>query len=361
MLARFFKGTQLQKARRAFGWSERDVAQGLGVRVEEVVAWEEEGNPPNPSQLETLAAIFGVREEYFLRITPETPTGAYFRGAERAQPAELSPATRKAMFSFYELCRYQKQLEDLLARAARPEVPHYEPTDPEDAAQWVREVLGLGSRPVTDVDALLFRQNIKIFRLEIPGEEFSGLSVWDPSFGPAVLVEARDPYYRQRFTLCHEYGHFVAGGDRPSEATVCDLDWEKAPERLINRFAAALLVSRHASELWTFAEQYPKPEPEELDTLCQHFRVSREVIARRLVELEMSRAELIKEVQLVGLAGAPPARWHGRRPSWKRRLGQRYLRLARDAYRRNLISLGKLAEYLGTDAETALAFGQGET
>jgi hypothetical protein len=61
-----------------------------------------------------------------------------------------------------------------------------------------------------------------------------------------------------------------------------------------------------------------------------------------------------------GMAKPKPSGFARRSPTWRRRLGKRYLTLCNEAYRRGLISLGKLAEYMEVDPETALEFVEGK-
>ncbi len=360
VLEGFFKPEQLVKARETLGLDTADLARFVGVQAEEVERWENGYSLPTLDQLENMATILGVRVEYFLLDTPPVPTHAYFRTTPHPQEAALSIDTRKIVLRFYELCRYQNELEELLDLKARPSVPRLQISDPESLARDLRAILGVGQEPIKDLEKALFRQNIKIFRLDVPGDEFSGLSLWDEYFGPAILVSAKDSYYRRRFTLGHEYAHLVTTSSPIQEATVCDLDWDKEAEAFANRVAAALLIPPHDPALWEFPEHYPNPEPEDLDELVRRFGVSREAVARRLVELNMVSWNLVTKVKDRNLEEPGPLQFRRRSTGWKSRLGEQYLSLAKQAYKRHLISLGKLAEYLEVDPETALEFAEGK-
>lgn len=66
----------------------------------------------------------------------------------------------------------------------------------------------LGGDPVR----LANRLGLKVFREKLPDDEDGGL-VYDPALGSesgfVVLVNARKPLSRQKFTVAHEIGHFV--------------------------------------------------------------------------------------------------------------------------------------------------------
>ncbi len=356
VLEGLFKPDQFRKAIRALELDADSLAGLLGVQPEDVINWEKGRDSPTFEQLENLARITGLKTEYFFLETPPIPAGVYFRSAGQRQRAVLSQGTRKTVVRFYELCRYQDELENLLGRKQEQAVPQTTNTkQPEDLAQYLRSKLGLGIGPIQNVEDVLFKQHIKVFHLDVPGQEFSGLSVWDAHLGPAILVKSDDPYYRRRFTLCHEYIHLVIASGPSNGPTVCDLDWDKQDENFANQAAAAFLIPQHNSKLWEFPEQFPSPEPEDLDSLVRYFRVSREAVARRLVELGMASTTLIGKV--LAMPQEPKAATHARRvPGWRRRLGKRYLDLASTAYKKGLISLSRLAEYLDVDPETALEF-----
>ncbi len=361
VLQTLFNGKQLQKARRALGLTERDLGATIGVADGNIVSWEEGKSSPAAELFERLCAALGVRAAFLLRPSPPIPAGTFFRKKQlmEPEPADLSPATRKAVFRFFELCRLQTELEDLLGKRRSPGIPAFLPDDAEHVASQVRAKLGIGVKPIADAESVLFKQGIRIFRLEVPGEEFSGLSVWDKNFGPAILAESRDTYHRHRFTLFHEYGHLVTVGPGLSQATVCDLDWDSDPESFANNFAAAMLVPQHSPEVWSFPEEHPNPQPEDLDGLVKHFSVSREVIARRLFTLKMADWILVQRVR--GQSEVYPlVAFPRKRAGWKKALGDVYLGLAREAYKKGYISLGKLAEYLAVDPETALEYVEGQ-
>lgn len=360
VLEGLFKGTQLVRARRALGWSERDLARELGLPLALVESWETGTSTPEPEQFEALVDRIGVPDRFFLTITPDTPTGAFFRGLRSVEPVALSPASRKTLATFHQLCEYQAHLEEMVVRRPPATFPDAVSTNPETAAREVRVELGLDIKPVSDLDDVLLRLGIKLFRLEIPGEEFSGLSEWSQDWGPSALADARHASYRQRFTFAHEFGHLLRNRQGLRDPVACDLDWDKDLEGITNRFAAAFLVPATSPELRDLLLQHPDPCPTDLDPLCGYFGVSREVLARRLEGLEMASWSLVQSVRDARLPEPKPSLYRRRAAAWKRRLNKRYLNLGKRAYQQGKISLGKLAELLQVDPETALVFASGE-
>ena len=98
---------------------------------------------------------------------------------------------------------------------------------------------GLDSRPVANLRKWLNDQGVRVFWLEIPGNEFTGLSWWHKVYGPCMLANLKDSPERRNFTMAHELAHLLI--DAPAALTVCDLT-DIAGEKLANRFAAEFLM-----------------------------------------------------------------------------------------------------------------------
>ena len=355
VLKGFFRAEQLRKGREGLGLSIADVGELVGVDDVAVRGWESGALVPSLDQLDHLANAFGLSTDYFLDATPPMPINAYMRSSGSAQVPGRSLESRKVVYRFYELCRYQNQLEALVNDESEVQLPRPQSSDPELIAQALRSNLDLGGGPIPDLERVLFRSRVKVFYLEVPENEFSGLSIAERPLGPAILVALGEPYYRQRFTLGHEFAHLVTSVNGHADS-VCDLDWDDEREAFANKVAAAFLIPQHDAELWEFPARFPSPNPEDLDGLMRRYLVSREAVARRLVELGMASWSLIAEVGKVSLSEPQPRDYVRRSPSWRRRLRPRYIGLAARAYRKGYISIGKLAEYLDVDAETALDF-----
>jgi Zn-dependent peptidase ImmA (M78 family) len=111
----------------------------------------------------------------------------------------------------------------------------------EDAAASLRQRLGLGLAPITDIVSLLeLHLGIRIFMRPLRGP-VSGVYAFDPDVGACMLINVSRPRAHRVNTAAHECGHFV------SDRTITDvLEDEEVPssieERFANRFAGALLM-----------------------------------------------------------------------------------------------------------------------
>jgi len=345
-------GRQLRRAREALALSLTQVAESTGFDAGDLSRWESGEAQPQLDALWELADIYGRTTDFFFRDLPPAPSRIKFRLARPGRGLKrLSPAARRALVEFEGLCRRRYELEEILD--SRPRVwPQRGVAGeaPESLAAEVRRQLGLGSEPIPDLRTVLEEKGVRIFAVPVPESEFAGFSWWHPVYGPCIMVNARDPSGRRNFTIAHEYFHLIT----ESQASLCDLSIAAGPERFANRFAAAFLMP----ELDVRAEWGKRGLLQTTLTLSQvgalarRYRSSSEAMVLRLAEMDLIGEERREEL-LEGLAAAPRVLRRPRSAVWHRRLGQRHVSLAGEAYKRGHISLGALADCLGVSVVKA--------
>ena len=112
----------------------------------------------------------------------------------------------------------------------------------EQVATQERHRLGIGQFPITDVSALLARQDIWVSTVELPGT-VSGIFVHHPSVGMAVLVNSKQSYGKQRISFARAYAHALFG--RHQHITIFSREGSTEPvEMRANLFAEAFLMPR---------------------------------------------------------------------------------------------------------------------
>jgi len=344
-------GRQLRMAREALGLSKKVVAASIGAAETQIDKWESEVEQPDVETLWEIAKLYHRSPDYFLKQTPEMPSQVNFRLTERASLDQLSPETRQTIVRFEELCRWHYELESIIGKQRTVSIPHLpEVGDPATVAARERRRMGLDSRPIPDLRGLLEGQGLRIFELPIPGGEFAGLSWWNRTYGPCALINASDPVGRRNFTTAHEYAHLLVG----RTTTVCDLTQGTPDEVFAQRYAAEFLMPE--SDIRRVAQDKGVvgtiPGARELEPLAARYRVSLEAAGRRLEELGLipkgSTDARLHEWQSQTLFRRRP-----RNPTWRRRLGESYVRSSMDAYGHGAISLGRLSELLGLDIRKA--------
>ncbi|MEX1104107.1 MAG: ImmA/IrrE family metallo-endopeptidase, partial [Dehalococcoidia bacterium] len=174
---------------------------------------------------------------------------------------------------------------------------------------------------------------------------------------PVVGINGHDTVNGRIFTLAHELGHLMLG-----EGGSCDLGDATLPsvsrsetEIYANRFAGALLVPAAAllsDPVVSRAGPGTKWEISEIERLAARFRVSREVILRRLVTLERADADFYrrKRAELLALPPRDTEPSSGG-PAFAlmvvRNVGKPFARLVLDAYHANSITGPDVSDYLG--------------
>jgi len=349
---------QLVKARESLGLKCGEVADKLGIDEENLIKWEKGESEPSLEVLWNLAELYERSTDYFLFQAPALPEHLSFRLERQKAMQDLPQEVRKVIVRFDELCRAEAEIEQALQK---PRKILFEPvTDdrsPQELADKERRRLGLDDQPIRDLHKLLTSQGVRIFVLpipDIPANELSGLSWWHESYGPCILVNARNNPGRRSFTIAHEYAHLL----RADPPTVCALMLDIPEERFAYRFAAIFLMPARDLKR-SFIEMVgpygTTPTDQDLGRLANRYRVSLEAMGRRLEDLD-----LIPE----GTTKARIAQWEkrptfyrGRKgPIWQHQLGKEFISLALTAHSEGHISLSKLAKYFGQDVRKTLEF-----
>jgi Zn-dependent peptidase ImmA (M78 family)/transcriptional regulator with XRE-family HTH domain len=276
--AKLFAGQRLTLARHLAGMRKNELAEHIGKTPTAVASYEAGRSRPAASTVAQLCIALGVEPGFFL-ATP---------GTERAEPTSLEPHYR-SLRSTTQLIRNQATaygwvVHDIVAVFERHvempsrDVPTYSPTHagsagPAAAAQALREVWGLGVEPIKHV--LRLAENHGIICVYSP---FQIATVdaysFESKIRPIVILNPlKGDYYRQRWDLAHEIGHFILHRDAEPGGHSAEME--------ANRFAAELLLP-----VKPIREQLPhRPIWPRLQALKEHWGVSLQALLYRAREL----------------------------------------------------------------------------
>ena len=353
-------------ARESIGMNIEEVAKRLNTSEDTVSKWESGQKKPTLIQLEKLARTIYKRPlaAFFLSEPPkEPPLPKDFRTLPLDKRKPLSPETRLAIRRARRLQSLASELAASLARKIVPQIGRASLSDnPEVVASSVRTQLGVEIQTQFDwkkeTEALdewkkaIEKSGILVFQIGIPLEETRGFSLTESEF-PAIVLNLRDAINGRIFSLLHEYGHFLL-----NDSGICDMgdqdylsDEAKSIEEFCNHFAGAILVPRDAllnHELIKSSRYQLQWSDEILKELAKSFKVSREVILRRLVILGLADKGFYISKREEWEATKYPRKGGRRNPPEEciRKNGTPFVSLVLESHRKDKITYRDVADYL---------------
>lgn len=284
----------LRWARETIGKGIEDVAKRLDLSEAIVEKWENGEKRPTLKQLRELSTFYKRPLAVFFLAGPpaEAPIPTDFRTLPRRIKKPFSEKILLAMRRARRLQSLTRDLNRSLDRKSRIEIGQATSADsPATLASQVREHTGVRmedqwkwkdeAMALAHWKRRIEECGVLVFELPFPIEEGRAFSFAD-SDQPAIVLNSNDSTNGRIFSLFHEYGHLLLG-----QSGICDLSEEgKVVEQFCNRFAGELLVPGPALLAHPSVEVHGTPtawDEEDLQRMAREFKVSREVILRRLL------------------------------------------------------------------------------
>ncbi len=361
-------GQRLADARRARGVTQQQAAMVLNVARTTVTAMERGVRTPRPSELLTLAGLYGRQVGDFVRprLTGDTESFVvHFRTRGGRDDAIADQARAADSLRFEDLCRWYVELEQLLgAPLARryPEIYDVSQTLPERAAEEVaiseRNRLGLGDGPIGDIPGLLETDvGLRVFSFRMTSDLVAGLYYYSDTFGGCIAVNTSHSEERRRRSIARHYGHFLTDRPKP-RITHGDGARRHSDDRFADAFADVFLLPASGLARRFQAMRRAKVEPvttADLLALSHLYGVSLRTLTRRLENMDLLPKDPWHDLDRRGsesrnaAASGASSRADHQTPL----LPRRYELLATQAFERELITEGELARMLGTDRVSA--------
>ena len=357
-------------ARETHGLSLEIAAKHFNISVERLSAWETGAERPTIPQLRECARVYKRPLAAFYMEAP--PRDFTVRNSDfRRLPGELPEAYTPEMHLALRTAAYRREIALELDPDVEPVTLVGSATTavaPEALAAAARTALAVSMAeqaswsdpyaPLNGWKNAVERLGVLVFHFTDVGvDEVRGFSFGEPLF-PVIALNGSDSINGRIFTLIHELGHLYLG-----EGGSCDLGDFTRPlenrgpdEVFCNRFAGAVLVPREAL-LQDSAVQRGNAHAEwsdaELHRLAVRFRVSREVVLRRLLIIGKAGAEFYQSRRDEYLALPRQVRDKKSAPIARsimvvRDAGKPFSRLVLDAYHADAISAVNVSDYLGT-------------
>ncbi len=360
-------GRRLQGARKARGLTQKEVAESLGVARTTITALEKGERRTRPGELIQMAQLYGRPVGDFVGARDSVADfAAQFRAAvSKLGSQQAQDELQHAVAIFQQLCEDYQHLENLNEAPLIRNYPTRYATDgtsPEVAAEDVataeRHRLALGDGPFLNLrEALANDVGLRVFSIDLPSR-VAGMYSYMEEFGGCIAVNAVHPQERQRWSLAHEYGHFLTSRFRSEVSMLGGYGRSLSGERFADAFARCLLMPaaglrRRFNELSRAARG--RITAAEICQLAHHYFVSVEMMMLRLEELRLlpggtwgrlhDRGFKVREAE--GQSSLSPHSHGGRS------LPLRYQYLAARAYEEGKLTEGELARLLRVDRVAA--------
>ncbi len=346
---------------------------------EVIASWEAGASAPTYVQLETLAYKV-YRRPVALFFFPEPPEEIDPERSFRTLPDfEIDALSSDTRYRIRDARAMQLSLHELNAgfnpsprKIFRDISASSRPTlSAASVALEVRDYLGVDLQAQKEwrssADALKHWRNaveevgVFVFKNSFKQRDVSGFCLYDEEF-PVLCLNNSTAVTRQIFTLFHELAHVLvqtSGVTKVDDRYIGALAGEaKRIEVFCNRFAAELLVPepgfrRRVSSLLV--------DEDAIAGLAEEYKVSREVILRRLLDLKIvSKAYYEEKVaqwreEYASRSGREGGNYYATQATY---LGEKYLRLAFGRYYQGVISIQQLADFLNVRVSSVAGLEQ---
>lgn len=287
-------GERLRIAREAVDMRQAEAADAVALARTTLVSIEQGQRRVRIDELRKLTKLYGTSVNALLRVEAVhvdlTPKFRKLVGAR-------DETGRAASRLLADLAQAELELENLLGvqRAhnfppERPILPGNVVMQAEQDALELRQRLGLGLTPVTDIMTLLeLEMGVRVYVRRL-ATRISGLFAYDDKVGACILLNACHPRERRTLTAAHELGHLVS--TRREADVVDEQSPERSPEeRYCNAFARNFLMPARTlmQKFRDVTAGASRLTRRQVIVLAHAFGVSREALVRRLEELKLTK------------------------------------------------------------------------
>jgi len=359
-------GNRLRIAREALDFTQEQVSECLGIGRPRYSDIENGKRNISMKDIYKLADFFNRPIEYFFKenIISESGFRLLFRRTEG--DAEIA----KIITEFEGLCQKMHDLEEINEIKISPPILRNYDFDinklkysGEYYARFDREILGLGKAPIKDLNQVLEEKcGLKIFYLHIPEESgVFGMFTYDENIGGCILINLNSSYGRQRFSLAHEYAHFLFHRNRIGVISF-KKDERTPDERIADYFASEFLMpEQEVKDIFkSTIKKKSDVTAEDVIRLADYFGVSFTAMVYKLNNIRprlinnKKKEDFIKETWVKKLRKTigmqEPQKNKSKFPSL-------YYNLCIKAYNKGKITTAKIADFLEIPLYQAMEVG----
>ena len=269
-------GEALITLRLARGYTQEDIAGLLDVSQPTINRYEHDEREPDDHMLERIAEVLGVTPE-FLRHAGRLRGAMAVDAHMRRRASAKATVWRRQEARLNEYRMHVSALFEQVSLHAEQIIATFDPidTDPHDAARLARMQWRMPVGAVNNLTGWVESAGCVVIVEDFGTPRIDGLSQWIGDH-PVMLLNARQPVDRLRWTLAHELGHLCLH----SEFVSTD------PEREANAFAAEFLMPAEV-----IRPQLRNLTTGQLADLKRQWGVSMQALVERAYQLKTITAE----------------------------------------------------------------------
>jgi Zn-dependent peptidase ImmA (M78 family)/DNA-binding XRE family transcriptional regulator len=265
-----FNPTRLAVARKRRGYTKSEFAEKLGVTLRTISSYEAGETVPGLEMLSKIQTVLGFPTAFFAGDDLEEPVSldVSFRSLSTMSAKLRDMALSQGALAIH----LNKWLEGIFELPVSNLPDLGAETDPEVAAEYLRQAWGIGQQPVKNMLHLLESKGVRVFSIAVESKSVDAFSTWKGDT-PFIFLNRFKSAERGRFDAAHELCHLTVhrhGGPTGRNAEI-----------EANRFASAFLMPRSG----VLAQLPEQPTLRELIRIKQIWNVSVGALCHRLHEL----------------------------------------------------------------------------
>jgi Zn-dependent peptidase ImmA (M78 family) len=227
-----FNPARLSTARKRQLLNKKALADRIGVDLRTIVRWERCQTEPTPENLDAIVSVLGFPKPFFFGRDIDGPISEHT--SFRSQTA-MSAAEREAALAAGQIGFLISDWATERFNLPEPKLPDLHLFEPEEASRMLRQVWGLGEKPISNMIQLLESKGVIVFSLAENTAHVNAYSLWRKTV-PYVFLNTFKSAECSRFDAAHELAHLVLHQD----GGVTGRDAEDQA----NKFASAFLMPK---------------------------------------------------------------------------------------------------------------------
>jgi Zn-dependent peptidase ImmA (M78 family)/DNA-binding XRE family transcriptional regulator len=216
----YFNPSRLKFARLRRKFTYKSLAEKIGMTSKMLSLYEKEDgvHVPSKESLTLIATALQYPENFFYGNDVESieSSTVSFRSLKSLKAADQNAAVSAASIG-YELANYFAERFKL----PEPSLPDLSGSEPETAAEIIRDLWGLGNKSIRNMIHLLESKGVRVFSLSENTLGVDAYSFWKDNV-PYIFLNNQKSAERSRFDAAHELAHLVL--HKKKEPTGIDLE-----------------------------------------------------------------------------------------------------------------------------------------